>query len=272
MLKAFSGYNEGWYFYLDPERGHPALQDERVRQAIALAFDRESLVNDLLLGLTAPAATYWDNTPYVDPSITPYPYDPEQAKTLLDEAGWKDTNGDGVRDKDGTELVLEFGTTTREIRKDTQAVAQQQLAEVGIQLDLLNYESDVFFGGYADGGPAATGELDMFEYSTVANFPDPDTAEWLCDNIPTDDAPDGTNWSAVCDEDLDALFREQATQVDFAERQKTFYEITKMIFDKAYFIGVWQDPDIWAVGPRLQNVQLSGATPFFSIADWDLSP
>ncbi|HET7090021.1 MAG TPA: peptide ABC transporter substrate-binding protein [Anaerolineae bacterium] len=270
MYKAFSGYNEGIYFNLSSEKGHPALQDQRVRQAIALATDRESLNKDLLLGLTQPAATDWDNTPYIDPSIDPWPYDPEQAKQLLDEAGWVDSNGDGVRDKDGVELVLKYGTTTREIRMDTQAVLQQQLAEVGIKVELLNFESDIYFGGYADGGPAATGQLDIFEYSNSPQFPDPDTAEWLCSEIPTDEYPDGTNWSLYCDEELDALFQKQATQVDFAERQATFYQITKMIFDQVYWLGLWQDPDIWAVNSRLKNVKFSGTTPFFNIIEWDI--
>ncbi len=122
----------------------------------------------------------WDNTPYVDPSITPYPYDPEKAKALLDEAGWVDANGDGVREKDGIELILTYGTTTREIRKDTQAVVQQELAEVGIKVELQNFDSDIYFAGYGEGGPAATGQLDMFEYSTVTQFPDPDTYDYLC--------------------------------------------------------------------------------------------
>jgi peptide/nickel transport system substrate-binding protein len=273
MYQAFSGYNEGWYFMLDSKKGHPALQDPKVREAIALAFNRDALVKDLLLGKTAPAATYWDNTPYNDPSLKPWPYDPEKAKQLLDEAGWKDSNGDGVRDKNGKELVLKYGTTTREIRKDTQAVAQQQLADVGIKLDLLNYESDTFFGGYKEGGPAATGQLDIFEYSNSAvSFPDPDTAEWLCSSIPTDAKPEGTNWEWLCDKDLDALFQKQAAQVDFAERQKTFQQITKLIFDKVYWLGLWQDPDIWGVNKRLQNVKFSGATPFFNITEWDLQP
>jgi peptide/nickel transport system substrate-binding protein len=270
MYKAFSGYNEGWYFLLHPDKGHPALQDVKVRQAIALAFDRGALTKDLLLGATDPAATVWDNMPYVDPTIKPWPYDPEKAKRLLDEAGWKDSNGDGVRDKDGVELVLKYGTTTREIRKDTQAVAQQQLADVGIKLDLLNYASDTFFGGYADGGPAATGQLDIFEYSTNPQFPDPDTADWLCSEIPSDDSPNGTNWSGLCDEDLNALFQKQATQVDFADRQETFQQITRLIFDQVYWLGLWQDPDIWGVNNRLQNVKFSGATPFFNITEWGL--
>jgi peptide/nickel transport system substrate-binding protein len=271
MITVFSGYAEGIYFYVDPVKGHPALQDVRVRKAIALATNREALCTDLLLGLTKPAATDWDNTPWNDPSLQPYPYDPAQAKALLDEAGWVDSNGDGSRDKGGVELVLDYGTTTREVRKDTQAVVQQQLAEVGIKVNTLNAASDLFFSSYGEGGPAAKGEYDMFEYSTAFHFPDPDTADWLCSEIPTDEKPDGTNWAANCDPELDALFAQQRTQVDIAQRQETFRKITKMIFDKVYWLGYWQDPDIFAIGPTLKNVKLSGATPFFNIIEWELT-
>ena len=135
MFTAFSGYNEGIYVSLNEKR-HPALKEQGVRQAIAYAIDRKAIVEDLLLGRTGVAATYWDNTPFVDPAIEPYPYDPAKANELLDAAGWKDSNGDGTRDKDGVELVLKYGTTTREIRKEIQAVFQQQLLEVGIGVEL----------------------------------------------------------------------------------------------------------------------------------------
>jgi peptide/nickel transport system substrate-binding protein len=270
VVNSFSGYNEGWYYSFHPEKGHPALQDRRVRQALALGFDRFSLNRDLLLGLTVPAATGWDNMPYVDPTIEPWPYDPEQAKQLLDEAGWIDSNSDGTRDKDGVELVLKYGTTTREIRRDTQAVVQQQLAGIGVKVELFNYDSDIYFGGYEEGGPAATGELDIFQYSGTPNFPDPDIAEWLCAEIPSDESPSGTNWMYLCDEELDRLFRLQATQVDFEERQETFFQITRRIFEEAYWVGIWQDPDLFGISERLQNVKISGATPFFNIWEWDL--
>jgi peptide/nickel transport system substrate-binding protein len=270
VLQVNSGYDEGIYFYLDPQKGHPALQDVRVRQAIAMAIDRSKITKDLLLGLTQPAATDWDNTPYVDPSIKPYPFDVAQAKKLLDDAGWK-VGSDGIREKNGVKLELKYGTTTREIRQDTQAVVQQSLKDVGIQVDLLNFESDTFFNGYDKQGPAATGQLDMFQYSQVPTaFPDPDIAEWLCSEIPTADSPAGTNWSAVCDPDLDQLFKLEATQVDFNARQQTFYKITKMIFDKAYWIGLWQDPDQWAISSQLIGVKISGATPFYNIAEWQV--
>lgn len=265
-----SGYNEGWFFYFG-DNGHPALQDLNVRKAIALAFDRAALSENLLLGLTQPAATLWDNMPYVDPAIEPWPYDPAEANRLLDEAGWVDSNEDGTRDKDGVELVLSHGTTIREIRQDTQAVAQQQLAEVGIGLDIQSYDADIFFGGMSDGGPAASGELDIFQWSDGPSvYPDPDHYYWYCSEIPTDDYPDGGNWQRLCDETLDSLFALQATQTDFAERQQTFHEITKYMFDNVIWLGLWQDPDIWALSGRLQNVNMSGASPFYSIAEWDI--
>lgn len=270
IISAFSGYNEGIYFYLHETKGHPGLKDLAVRKAIALATDRFSLNKDLLLGLTVPAATDWDVTPWVDPSLQPWPYDPEQAKTILDAAGWVDSNGDGSRDKDGVELVFDYGTTTREIRKDTQAVFQQQLAAVGIKVNLLNYESDIFFGTYGEGGPGAVGDLDLIEFSDSPDFPDPDTAVWLCSEIPSDEYPDGVSNDQICDPELDGMFQLQRTQVDRAARQATWYKITKYIYDNVYWLGIWQDPDMYAVGPRLKNVKVSGATPFYNCMEWEL--
>ena len=269
VVNAYSGYNEGIYFNMG-DKANPAMKDVKVRQAIGYAIDREAIVKDLLLGKTSVAATDWDNTPYVDTSIKPYPFDPEKAKSLLDEAGWK-VGADGTREKDGVKLSLKFGTTTREIRKDTQAVIQQSLAKVGIQVELLNADSDTFFAGYDKQGPAATGQYDMFEYSSVpSGWPDPDAVEWLCKEIPSNETPSGTNWSYMCDKDLDALFQLESSQIDAAARQVTFQSITKMIYDKAYWLGIWQDPDQWAISNKLSGVKISGVSPFFNITEWDI--
>jgi len=271
IMNSFSGYNEGWYLNLHPEKGNPALKDVRVRQALAYGFDRQTLVQDLLLDRTKVAATDWDNTPWVDPTITPYPFDPDKAKALLKEAGWEDTNGDGTVDKDGVELVLKYGTTTREVRQDTQAVAQQDLAAVGIGIDLQAFDSDLFFSSYADDGPSANFSLDIIQYSDSPNFPDPDTSLWRCSEIPSDENPAGVNTSGMCDEKLEALFKKQESQVDFNERQQTFFEITRYIYDQAYWIGMWQDPDLFGFSDRMINVKMSGAIAFFNVAEWDVT-
>jgi len=270
IMKSLSGYNEGWYINQHPEKGNPALQDVRVRQALAYGFNRDKLVKDLLLGRAAVPATDWDSTPWQEPSLKPYPYDPEKAKALLEEAGWVDTNGDGVREKDGKDLVLKYGTTNREIRQDTQAVAQQDLAQVGIKLDLQSFDSDIFFASYSENGPSANFSLDIIEYSDAPSSPDPNTVVWRCAEIPSDENPAGVNPTGFCNQEFEDMWALQETQVDFAARQQTFYKITKMIFDQAYWIGLWQDPDYFGFSGRMLNVKMSGATPFFNIAEWDL--
>jgi peptide/nickel transport system substrate-binding protein len=269
VFAVVSGYDEGWYMYFG-EEAHPALAEKNVRQAIAMCFDRFALNRDLLLGLTEPAVTFWDNTPYAHPDLEAWPYDPAAANGLLDDAGWVDSNGDGVRDKDGVELVLVHGTTVREIRQDTQAVAQQQLADCGIRLETVSYSSSIFFQSYGNGGPMANGELEISQFSATEAFPDPDSSRWLCAEIPTDEYPDGSNDQKICDEELDALFRLQATQINFEERQQTFWRIGEIMHDNVYWLGIWQDLDTWAVSSRMENVTISGASPFYSVAEWDI--
>jgi peptide/nickel transport system substrate-binding protein len=267
-----SGYDEGWFLNFDAETGHPALQDVRVRRAIALATDRWKITNDLLLGLTEPPATFWDGTPpFNNPNLQPYPYNPEQAKALLDEAGWVDTNGNGTRDKDGVELVLRYATNDRQIRKDVQAVVQQMWAEVGIGSELVNYSSDIYWNSYADGGPQATGQYDIAEYSSVGEFPDPEASyNWLCSEIPSPENPEGGNWQYYCNEALDALLRQQATAVDTAARTALYHQIGQVMYDDVVWIGMWKDPDLWSVSKRLKDVRIGGAAPFWNVTDWDV--
>lgn len=266
-----SSYNEGWFFLINKQKGHPALLDVNVRKAIAMSLDREAINKDLHHGLTGVPASFWDALPFWNnPPLQNYAYDPAAAQKLLDDAGWV-MGKDGVRAKNGKKLVLKYGTTIREDRQDVQAVAQQQLAKVGIKLELSSYESDTFFADFEHKGPAATGQLDIMEWSDgPTGFPDPDIYYWLCSEIPSAEKPSGTNWFFLCDEQLDKLIKLQASQANPNERQKTIQQINQIFYDQVYWLGIWQDPDVWAVGPRLQGVKFSGVTPFFNITDWDL--
>ena len=267
-----SGYDEGLFFLVDTagKLGNPALRDVNVRKAIAMAIDREGVTRDLLLGLTKVPASFWDALPYYNnPPLSNYPYDPEAAKKLLDQAGWVDTDGDGVREKDGVKLELTYGTTIRDVRQQAQAVFQEQLAAVGIKVDLQS--SDLMLNTYAEGGPAATGQIDIMEWSDGPVWPDADVYYWKCSEIPSAENPSGSNWFYTCDPELDALIQLQSTQVDAAARQQTISKINQIFYDKVYWLGLWQDPDVWAVGPRLTGVKFSGVTPLFNITNWDIA-
>jgi ABC-type transport system substrate-binding protein len=146
------------------------------------------------------------------------------------------------------------------------------LQAVGIGIMLTSLEPDLYFAGYADAGPTYTGDLDIQEWSDTPMFPDPDIYYWLCSEIPTPESPSGTNSFYLCDEELDALIKLQATQVNYEDRHQTISKINQIFQEKVYWLGLWQDPDPWAVGPRLQNVKFSPVTPFYNIAEWTITP
>ncbi len=123
---------------LIPQDPHPILGDVRVRQAIAHAIDYQSIIDNILLGQGYPiGANVLPTIEWaVDKDIKPYTYDLEAAKSLLEEAGWVDSNGDGIREKDGKEMKLSLmtnaGNTTRE---DIGVYVQDQLKQIGIDID-----------------------------------------------------------------------------------------------------------------------------------------
>jgi peptide/nickel transport system substrate-binding protein len=266
------GYIESWYMNFDPERSHPAMQDVRVRRAIVLATDREKITQDLLFGKTQPMGTFWSATPpFGNPDIKPWPYDPEAAKKLLDEAGWTDSDGDDIRDKviDGAkvDLKLKYITNSRSLRKDMMAVVKQMWAQVGIEADLINYANDIYFGSYGENGPLY-GEFDVAQYSNAPAFPDPNVAQFRCDEIPTPDNPVGDNFQGYCNAKLDDILSRASTTVNRDERIKLFYEAAQIMYDEVVWVGLWNDTDLWSVSNRLKNVEFSGGTPFWNVTQW----
>lgn len=272
MVGVSSGFVESWFFNLDPETGHEALQDPMVRRALAMAVDRQQVIDELFYGLYRIPPVFWYDTPYENPDIEPWPYDPATAVALLEEAGWTDSNGDGTRDRDGVELVLRYSTTAgNELREATQVVVQQMMADIGVGIEILNYSYDTLWNSYADDGPIATGQYDFAEWSTCSwDYPDPNTPEWLCREIPSDENPEGANWYGVCYPELDELFDRQAVTVDQQERIEIFYEIAEIMHEEMFWMGVRTDPDLWSINARLENVRISGVDPFWNAYEWDV--
>jgi peptide/nickel transport system substrate-binding protein len=137
---SYLGYNlQDWKF-----------QDKRVRQALTMAINRKSIVEGVLVGLGQVAYTpYKPDTFWYNPNVKKFDYDPERSRQLLSEAGWKDTNGDGILEKDGK--PFEFTIITNhgnEVRKNAATIIQKDLKEVGINVKIQVIEWAAFLKNF----------------------------------------------------------------------------------------------------------------------------
>ena len=120
----------------------PILSDERVRQAIAYAIDRDSIIHRLLRDQARRAISILPPEQWAfDPTAPAYDYDPERARHLLDDAGYKDTGPAGT----GSRFTLSLVTSTNQLSRNIAAIIQDQLRRVGITLRLESLENATFF-------------------------------------------------------------------------------------------------------------------------------
>ncbi|HEY5866029.1 MAG TPA: ABC transporter substrate-binding protein, partial [Candidatus Tectomicrobia bacterium] len=142
------------YSYLGWNNAHPIFSDIRVRQAMTYLTNRQQMAKTILfeLGEVVSGPIYLFRPEY-DKTLVPYPYDPQKALQLLGEAGWKDSDGDGILDKmlDGQKVPFRFEikfNSGNEIRKSVALTVQDELKKHGIdasvrQLDWTIYLDDV---------------------------------------------------------------------------------------------------------------------------------
>jgi len=218
------------------------FKDVNVRKAIILGIDRETIVKTLLFGKTTVPASLWPNSSWYNTSLTPYPYDPEQAKQLLDTAGYKaDTEGavrHGMCNGVDTKLSFNFETTDKQIRKDMAVAVQGMLAKIGVEFKPIHTPSGTFFGNYASGADMMTGKFDIAGYTT-GFYPDPYTDQFLCSSVVANQNQGGDNNYHVCDPKMDEMFKKANSSADPAIRKQAIDEIQKYQYDQALIIPMY---------------------------------
>ena len=124
----------------------PQFQDKRVRQALTLLMDRQTILERIYLGQgRVVSGFFFPDSPEYDATIAPWPYDPQRAMQLLEEAGWVDTNNNGIRDKDGVEFRYEWMYPSGPAEYDRMAtVYKEQLQRAGIEVTLRPLEWGTF--------------------------------------------------------------------------------------------------------------------------------
>ncbi|MEP5155058.1 peptide ABC transporter substrate-binding protein [Planktotalea sp.] len=254
---------------------HPFLSDMKVRKALSMAIDRDLLV-EVGYGdagrptcnlVPAPALYASDNTECLTQDI-------EGAKALLDEAGWTDSDGDGVRDKDGMKLSILYQTSTNAVRQDFQALIKAWWEEIGVETELRNLDASVFFGG--DPGSPDTFQkfyADVEMYANVFDGTDPQAylAAYRCGNEPKPDSQwQGENINRFCDPEYDALIDELAGTGDLDKRGELGKKMNDMLTKDSYTIVPLVDRGrVSAHANSLGGVVLNVFdSELWNIADW----
>jgi peptide/nickel transport system substrate-binding protein len=231
--------------------GFCPFKNVAIRKAIILGIDRQSIVDTYLFGKTTVPASLWPNSSWYDTSLTPYPYDPVQARTLLDAAGY--TVGDGgIRHGmcNGVDTVLsfDFETTTRQLREDIGNAVQTMLLGIGIAFNPIYTPAGTFFGGYnIVGANMPKGNFDMAGYTT-GFYPDPYTDNFLCATVTSNQNQGGDNNYHLCDAALDTLFQQAQATADPAARKVIFDQIQQYMYDNALVIPMYAQMNIMAYG------------------------
>ena len=221
---------------------HPFFTDLKVRQAFSLAVDRQTIVDQLY----GPAGQVTSNAVVAPPNVvspnTSFEFNLEKAAALLDEAGWTDSDGDGVREKDGVKLQILFQSSVNPVRQKTQEIIKQSLESIGFGVELKSVDSTVFFNN----DPANPDTFKHFYadaqlYTTGSSSPDP--GDYLEDFTCAEIVTKANEWSKGnltrwCDPAYDALVLQAKTELDPAKRQAIYIQLNDLLINDVVIIPV----------------------------------
>jgi peptide/nickel transport system substrate-binding protein len=238
------------YAYVGINMRDDALKDRRVRYALGYAIDRQAIVDHLRRGLARPAVGILPPASWAfEPDVFQFTHDPAKARQLLDEAGYRDPDGDGPAPR----LRLTLKVSTNEFARLQAAVIQEDLKQVGIDLDVRSYE---FATLYAD---VLKGNFQLFSLQYVG-VSDPDMLRraFHSKQMP----PVGFNRGYYENPDVDRLIDEASSAPDDGTRRQRFSEAQRLIAEDAPYISLWYKTNVAVYRAGLEGVALSPIAEF----------
>jgi peptide/nickel transport system substrate-binding protein len=212
-----------WQVGWNQDGSNPFFTDPRVRHAMLLALDRDKFIDRVVHGLARPAATtFHPDLVWTDPGLEPLPHDPDAARRLLDEAGWRDSDGDGVRDRDGRpfRFTLTILAATQAINDQMAAWQQQAWAEIGIRAEIEKLE----WGQFRERRRAHAFEAAMAGMSFT---PSPDQLELYHSTA----REEGFNYAGLADPEIDRLLERGRTTWDRDERVRIYHRLQRRLVE-----------------------------------------
>lgn len=238
------------------------IANQNVRQAIAYAIDREGIVNGLLFGIGEIVESpipqqFWAHN---DDVVNHYDFDPEKAKSILDEEGYVDVTGDGMReDPNGDEWVLNLDTSSRDDRLGP--IIQEQLEDVGIKVNLRQPKE---FSAFLVDIENDNSDWDLYLIGWGLNHRDPDPSEVWSIMTPY-------NYARWNNKEADELLKQAMEGPDSFEqeyREKVYAEWQKEFSEDLPELILYAEEALWAHNKRLQGVESLPYSMYHNVHKW----
>lgn len=239
----------------------PVLQDLNVRKAISHAINKQSIVDNILGGHAEKAkGLFSEKNPYVTAENSfDYDYSPETAVELLNQSGYKDTDGDGILDKDGVPLRIRIVFQNSEY-PDWKPICEfvaSQLKEIGIDAELKLQETNAYYDAIW-----TTRDYDMIMYRSYSDSWNPSGFLYSLYYPPQDGQ--SVAWSS---EELNSLIEKALASTGEKERQELYDQIFKLMYDEAMCLPLYYPQKLYVYNNRLENLELAATS--YEIIKWE---
>jgi len=249
------------YTYLGFNLKHPWFQDKRVRQAIAHAIDKNEIIDVVLFGLGSPATgPYVPNTWPYNPHVKTYKFNPEKARQMLKEAGWEDTDGDGILDKDGNKFEFTIRTNMgNKLREKTATIIQWRLRNIGIKVNIEVIEWSAFINEFID---KRRFEAVLLGWSIGI---DPDQYDiWHS----TKTREKEFNFVSYNNPEVDELLEKGRRTFDIEERKKAYFRIQEILADELPYIFLYVPDATPIIQARFKGIKPSPIGISYNLREW----
>jgi peptide/nickel transport system substrate-binding protein len=245
-LSYWDAWNTG-YFWIGWNEARPFFADRKVRLAMTLLIDRQVIKDNILRNPEAeiPTGPFHIHGPQHDPNIKPWPYDPERAKKLLDEAGWIDHDGDGIRDKNGVPFRFKYMIgADLAIHEQIAKLVKDSFASAGIEVILDPYEWSVFSQRVLDrdfdavsmawGGEVEQDPYQIWHSSQIGNR--------------------GSNYVGFNNKQADSLMEKARQTLDPVKRNELYHQFDRIIHEEQPYTFIYTRPEQRFLDKRFENV------------------
>ncbi len=239
----------------------PLFSDARVRRALTLGIDRQAIIDTLCFGFAVPTASPLLAGAWAyNRDLEPLAYDPEAARALLSEAGWTDTDGDGIVDRNGQPFRFTLATNPdNTTRREMLPMIQDQLRRIGIDVQPETIEFNTLVKrGYDHDFDAIIMGLGL------------DTSFDLTGTLHSKSIDEGLNWGSYSNPRVDQLLDEIKRFVDPFEAKPLFDELQVLVQQDQPNTLIYQPKRI-VITRGLQDVKPNAMTPYANIRAWKRS-